>query len=290
MSVERARTLRKNMPEPERVLWRELRARGMNAKFRRQHPVGPYVLDFYAPSASLAIEVDGDSHFESSIAQTHDATRTAFLTERGIRILRFTNRDVMASIEGVCATIADGLRLRPNTSPPRAPPPPEVGRRGNCAMVILGLDPGVARLGYGVIESDGRRDRCVTYGVLTTPKGELGPRFIVLRRELLALIAAHQPQRIVIEQLFFSKNVKTATAVGEARGVILLTCAESGLPTIEVSPQAVKQAVAGYGAADKQQVQRMVRTLLQLDAVPQPDDAADALAVALCGVRMAVAQ
>ncbi|MDO8599697.1 MAG: crossover junction endodeoxyribonuclease RuvC [bacterium] len=155
-------------------------------------------------------------------------------------------------------------------------------------MIILGLDPGVARLGYGVIESDGRRDRCVTYGVLTTAKGELGPRFVVLRRELLALIATYRPDRIVVEQLFFSKNVKTATAVGEARGVILLACAESGVPTVEVSPQAVKQAVAGYGAADKRQVQRMVQTLLKLEKIPQPDDAADALAIALCGVRMAV--
>lgn len=152
-------------------------------------------------------------------------------------------------------------------------------------MIILGLDPGVARLGYGVVESDGHRDRCITYGVLTTPKGELGPRLVVLRSALQQLIATHRPDRIVIEQLFFSKNVKTATVVGEARGVILLTCTESGVPVVEVSPQDVKQAVAGYGAAGKPQVQRMVQALLALDAIPQPDDAADALAVALCGVR-----
>lgn len=286
MSVSRARALRSNMPEPEQVLWRQLRTRGFGAKFRRQHSVGSYILDFYAPSASLAIEVDGDSHFESSIAQARDTTRTAFLAERGIRILRFTNRDVMANIEGVYATILGALH--PHTSPPPTPPLPKTERRG-VGRVILGLDPGVARLGYGVIESDGRRDRCVTYGVLTTPTGELGPRLVMLRDELRTLITTHRPDRIVVEQLFFSKNVKTATAVGEARGVILLACADSGVLTIEVSPQAVKQAVAGYGAADKQQVQRMVQTLLKLDAIPQPDDAADALAVALCGVRIAVA-
>lgn len=157
-------------------------------------------------------------------------------------------------------------------------------------MVILGLDPGVARLGYGIVESDGHRDRCITHGVLTTLKGELGSRLVALRSALQQLIVAHRPDRIVVEQLFFSKNVKTATAVSEARGVILLTCTESGVPVLEVSPQAVKQAVAGYGAADKRQVQRMVRALLRLDAVPQPDDAADALAIALCGVRTTIAR
>ncbi|MDO8621732.1 MAG: crossover junction endodeoxyribonuclease RuvC [bacterium] len=153
-------------------------------------------------------------------------------------------------------------------------------------MVILGLDPGTARLGYGIIESDGRHDRCVTYGVLTTPVGPLGPRLVVLRAGLQQLIATHHPNRIVVEQLFFSKNVKTAMAVGEARGVILLTCTESGVDTVEVSPQQVKQAVSGFGAADKGQVQRMIQALLHLPDIPQPDDAADALAIAWCGGRI----
>lgn len=155
-------------------------------------------------------------------------------------------------------------------------------------MIILGLDPGIARLGYGVIESDGRHDRCVTYGVLTTPMGPLGPRLVTLRHELQNLIATNRPQRIVVEQLFFSKNVKTATAVGEARGVILLTCTEAGVETLEVSPQEVKQSISGFGAADKQQVQRMVQTLFHLPKPPYPDDAADALAIAWCGGRMRV--
>lgn len=157
-------------------------------------------------------------------------------------------------------------------------------------MIILGLDPGIARLGYGVLDSDGRRDRCVTYGVLTTPMGPLGPRLVALHGELQRLIATHRPDRIVVEQLFFSKNVKTATAVGEARGVILLTCTEAGVETLEVSPQAVKQSVSGFGAADKRQVQRMVQTLLHLPAPPHPDDAADALAIAWYGGRMRITE
>lgn len=152
-------------------------------------------------------------------------------------------------------------------------------------MTILGLDPGIARLGYGVLACERGDERAVAFGVIETPKGDLGPRLVSLREQLRQLIALHQPQRIVVEKLFFSKNVKTATAVGEARGVILLTCAESGIETVEVSPQDVKIAVSGYGSADKQQVQKMVQTLLRLDAIPQPDDAADALAIALAGAR-----
>jgi crossover junction endodeoxyribonuclease RuvC len=155
-------------------------------------------------------------------------------------------------------------------------------------MITLGLDPGIARLGYGVVASDGRSDRCVTYGVIETAKGELGPRLLELRERLRLLLTEHQPNRVCVEKLYFSKNVKTATAVGEARGVILLTCAEAQLPLIEVQPQAVKQAVAGYGAADKRQVTKMVQTLLGLPEPPRPDDAADALAIALCGTRATV--
>lgn len=153
-------------------------------------------------------------------------------------------------------------------------------------MTILGLDPGIARLGYGVLVCERGTEHAVAYGVIATPTGELGPRLVSLRAQLQQLIVLHQPQRIVVEKLFFSKNVKTATAVGEARGVILLTCAEAGVSVVEVSPQEVKQAVTGYGAADKRQVQKMVQALLKLDVMPQPDDAADALAVALAGARV----
>lgn len=153
-------------------------------------------------------------------------------------------------------------------------------------MIILGLDPGFGRLGFGVIVVEGGKDTCVAHGCLTTPKGELGPRLVALRGQLQQLIAQHRPERIVIEKLFFSKNVKTAIDVGQARGVILLTCAESGAEIVEVSPQEVKLAVAGYGNAEKAQVQKMVQALLKLPDIPQPDDAADALAVALAGARV----
>ena len=159
-----------------------------------------------------------------------------------------------------------------------------------CRMILLGLDPGIARLGYGVIIVDRGRERYVTCGVLGTPKGDLAPRLVALRDQLRDLLALHRPDRIVVEQLFFSTNAKTAITVGEARGVILLTCADAHIPIVEVSPQAVKQAVTGYGAAEKRQVQRMVQVLLGLSEIPTPDDAADALAIALCGSRAVIAQ
>ena len=156
------------------------------------------------------------------------------------------------------------------------------------AMIVLGLDPGIARLGYGVLSCERGRERCITYGVMTTPVGgEVGSRLLALRNELRAVIDLHAPDRIVVERLFFSKNTSTGIVVGAARGVILLTCAEAKRSVIEVSPQEVKQAVTGYGAAGKQQVQRMVQTLLALPELPQPDDAADALAIALAGFRIA---
>lgn len=157
-------------------------------------------------------------------------------------------------------------------------------------MRVLGLDPGIARLGYGVVTVDRGAERYVACGVLGTPKGDLAPRLVALRDQLRDLLALHRPDRVVVEQLYFSTNVKTAIVVGEARGVVLLTCADAHVPIIEVSPQAVKQAVAGYGAADKQQVQRMVQVLLKLPEIPKPDDAADALAIALCGSRVRIAQ
>jgi crossover junction endodeoxyribonuclease RuvC len=155
-------------------------------------------------------------------------------------------------------------------------------------MIILGLDPGLARLGYGIVSIESWEERFVQCGVIETKKGNIGPRLVELRRDLNQIIAKYHPDRIVVETLFFSKNVKTAIAVAQARGVIMATCAESAALLIEVSPQDVKQAVTGYGAADKVQIQQMVKTLLGLETAPRPDDAADALAVALAGARLPV--
>jgi crossover junction endodeoxyribonuclease RuvC len=157
-------------------------------------------------------------------------------------------------------------------------------------MIALGIDPGTARLGYGVVESidDPVLLAC---GVIETATSEKMPqRLAKLFAEVDALIAEHRPDVLAIEQLFFARNVTTAIAVGQARGVVLLAAAHRDLPVVEYSPSEVKHAVVGYGKADKPQMQEMVRLILGLDAAPQPDDAADALAIALCHTQRAAFQ
>ncbi len=150
-------------------------------------------------------------------------------------------------------------------------------------MIVLGIDPGTAIMGYGLVEHDGRRLSPLAYGALTTAKSEApAERLRQLFDGLGALIAAQRPQAVAVEELFFSNNARTAIAVGQARGVALLAAAQAGLPVYEYTPLQVKDAVAGYGRASKEQVQAMVATLLGLASVPRPDDAADALAVAIC--------
>jgi crossover junction endodeoxyribonuclease RuvC len=155
-------------------------------------------------------------------------------------------------------------------------------------MIILGVDPGTAITGYGILESDGDDLAMIDYGAITTPADWLMPRRLRhIYAELSALIAKHQPTDAVVEKLFFSKNVRTALSVGQARGVALLAAAQADLTIHEYTPLQIKQAVVGYGRAEKQQIQQMVKMLLQLDFVPQPDDAADALAVAICHAHSA---
>lgn len=148
-------------------------------------------------------------------------------------------------------------------------------------MTILGIDPGIGRVGYGIIKKEGSRLTAVTYGCIETPKtDDHGLRLQMIKTDLGKIIREYKPEVIGVEKLFFQKNVKTATAVGEARGVILLLCSESGAKVVEIGPGQVKQSMTGYGNADKKQMQQMVKILFKLDKVPQPDDAADALAVA----------
>ncbi len=155
-------------------------------------------------------------------------------------------------------------------------------------MIILGVDPGTAITGYGVLQSDGEDLRTIAYGAITTPADWPMPRRLQhVYQELSALIAKHKPTDAVVEKLFFSKNVRTALSVGQARGVALLAAAQAGLAIHEYTPLQIKQAVVGYGRAEKQQIQQMVKMLLQLDSIPQPDDAADALAVAICHAHSA---
>jgi crossover junction endodeoxyribonuclease RuvC len=150
-------------------------------------------------------------------------------------------------------------------------------------MLALGLDPGTATTGYGLVRlaPDGGL-LAVKFGVITTPKNTPAPeRLLTLYDQLQALLHEHNPETVAVEKLFFQRNVTTALAVGQARGVMLLALARAGLEVFEYTPNEIKQAVAGYGSADKRQVQEMVRVLLVLDDIPRPDDAADALAVAI---------
>ena len=150
-------------------------------------------------------------------------------------------------------------------------------------MIILGIDPGTAALGYGIVEQTGGRLREIDHGCLTTsPDLSLGERLLAIHRVVSDLIALHEPAIVAVERLFFSRNAQTAMAVGHARGVVLLAAAEHGRPVREATPNEVKSAVAGYGAADKEQVQRMVQMVLGMASRPTPDDAADALAIAVC--------
>jgi crossover junction endodeoxyribonuclease RuvC len=153
-------------------------------------------------------------------------------------------------------------------------------------MIVLGIDPGTAMTGFGVVERAGSSLRLIEYGCLETPSGEpLPQRLLTIHRALDALIVAHNPDLVGVERLFFNKNVMTAFAVGQARGVALLVAAQHGLPVVEFGPHEVKVAVTGYGRASKEQVQKMVQALLGMAILPRPDDAADALAVAICSAH-----
>ena len=155
-------------------------------------------------------------------------------------------------------------------------------------MRILGIDPGIAIVGFGLIESDRGNMRMLQYGAVTTEAGlPLATRLVQIEDDMRALIRQLQPDEIAIEELFFSKNITTGIAVAHGRGVVLCTAERLGIPIFEYTPMQVKQAVVGYGLADKKQVMDMTRRLLKLKAVPRPDDAADALAIALCHARSA---
>ena len=150
-------------------------------------------------------------------------------------------------------------------------------------MRVLGVDPGTAITGWGVVEGEGSYLNLVAAGVITTSAGTpLPKRLQIIYRELTLLIEEWQPESSAVEELFFSKNAKTALAVGHGRGVALLALTNANLSIAEYKPLEVKQAITGYGGADKWQIQQMVKLLLSLDEIPRPDDAADALAVAIC--------
>lgn len=151
-------------------------------------------------------------------------------------------------------------------------------------MLVIGIDPGTASTGYGLVNEDSAGKLVpVDYGVIHTQPGySLPERLLNIHQEMRRLLTLHRPETGAVEKLFFQRNVRTAMNVGQARGVILLALAESGIPVAEYTPSEVKQAISGYGGAAKNQMQQMVRLLLNLEVLPQPDDAADALALAIC--------
>ena len=152
--------------------------------------------------------------------------------------------------------------------------------------IILGIDPGIADTGYGVVSDDNGHLSLIAYGSIKTKKEfSLSERLLQLKKELSQLVKKYQPVQAAVEQLFFCNNAKTALIVGQARGVVLLTLIENKIKFLEFTPLQVKQAVTGYGGADKKQVQQMVKTILQMKELPRPDDAADALAIAICSAN-----
>jgi crossover junction endodeoxyribonuclease RuvC len=155
-------------------------------------------------------------------------------------------------------------------------------------MIVIGIDPGLARVGYGVIAVNNRKSEPVCYGCIETSVKDqrTSGRLLHIYTEVAALFEKYPPAHIAIEKLFFSKNITSAMSVSEARGVILLLAEQQKIPIAEYTPNQVKQAITGSGCADKRQMQEMIMLLLNLPAIPRPDDAADALSIALCHIHI----
>jgi crossover junction endodeoxyribonuclease RuvC len=155
-------------------------------------------------------------------------------------------------------------------------------------MIVIGIDPGLARLGYGVIDVNAGEIRPVCYGCIETSGKDLRhpERLLKIYNAVETLIEKYQPAHITLEKLFFSKNISSAMAVSEVRGVILLAAEQHNIPISEYTPNQIKQGITGSGRADKRQMQEMIKRLLRLDEIPKPDDAADALSIALCHIHI----
>lgn len=158
-------------------------------------------------------------------------------------------------------------------------------------MIILGIDPGTARCGWGVIKKEEGKNLLLAFGCIETSKNlPHSDRVLEVYNQIIKLIKQFKPDRVGVEELFFAKNVKTAITVAEVRGAILLALKQKKVEIIEFTPYQIKQAVTGYGNADKNQIQKMVKILLKLDTIPEPDDAADGLAIAIASAQVNVAQ
>ena len=155
-------------------------------------------------------------------------------------------------------------------------------------MIVLGIDPGVATIGFGVLDAKRGKNTLIQYGVITTPAGlPLSQRLRQIHQDMEQLIRQFKPDEMAVEELFFSRNITTGISVAHGRGVILLAAEQLGVPVFEYTPMQVKQAVVGYGGAEKRQVMLMTQRLLGMKQIPKPDDAADALAIAICHSRAA---
>jgi crossover junction endodeoxyribonuclease RuvC len=152
-------------------------------------------------------------------------------------------------------------------------------------MIILGIDPGIGRMGYAIVKSDGPKASLIDCGCITTPpKTAEAERLLEIKHDLDTIIKKWKPEVLCIESLFFATNAKTAMSVGQARGVAIVTAAEYGLDIIEITPLQVKMSITGYGKAEKSQVQKMLLTIFGIKKIPKPDDAADAAAIAWAGI------
>lgn len=153
-------------------------------------------------------------------------------------------------------------------------------------MLVLGIDPGTATTGYGVVDYRSGKEKLITYGTINTPAGmKMHLRLCIINQEIDRLIAEYKPDAVAVEEIFYHKNSKTVITVAQSRGVALMTAASAGVEVAEYTPLQVKQSVVGYGNAEKKQVQIMVQKILSMQQIPRPDDAADALAIAICHIH-----
>ncbi|MEY2884994.1 MAG: crossover junction endodeoxyribonuclease RuvC [Pseudomonadota bacterium] len=286
-----AATMRREPTPYERRLWTALSGQRLGGfKFRRQAVIGDYIVDFYCPEVALVVEIDGATH-----QPARDAVRDAVLAARGLHVLRIPNQQVSDDCDPVLALILDVARSRAGVARALAaegglvgrtlPPAPSLVEGGGVR--ILGLDPGLAKTGWGIIESAGNRLRHIAHGTVTTRAAEpLADRLAALYAGLESVIATHPCDAAAIEEVFVNANPQSTLKLGQARGVVLLAAARGRLPVAEYATRLVKKAIVGVGSAEKRQVHAMVERLLP-GAKVTGEDAADALAVAIAHANLA---
>ena len=307
-----ARQMRAEPTPPERALWQALSARKLDGlKFRRQAVIDGVIVDFYCPEAGLVVELDGNTHDDPA----RDAQRDArLLGLRGLHVLRIANQQVGLNLDGVLQTIlhearsARTLRAVEEARSARTLPQPLPFREGSGSPVpereglgeaaarsvasprprrILGLDPGLAATGWGVIRAEGNRLAHVAHGTVRTPaSAPMADRLASLYDALAEVIAAHGCDSAAVEEVFVNVNPQSTLKLGQARGVVMLCAARAGLPVAEYATRLVKKAIVGTGTADKTQIHAMVQRLLPGVTVVG-SDAADALAVAIAHAHLA---